>query len=107
MTTPTDSQIIEWLKAKRDEAIAMSPIGAVQFRAVCDNFGGPASRLEFSCYHSTVGHGAESDDPQKAIDNFRKLCGKYTPKERAEKLRKQSAILLAEADALETQSATL
>ena len=107
MTTPTDEQIIEWLKAKRDEAIAMSPVGAVQFRAVCDNFGGPAPRLAFSCYHAVIGNGYESDSPQESMENFRKLCGKYTPKERAEKLRKQSATLLAEADALETQAATL
>ncbi len=96
----TSEAVAAWMLARRDECIAISPRGAVQFAAESHNYVSTAKPI-FRAYNEHLGHTKECGTAEEAIEELRLMAGAYTPEERATKLREEAAEKLKEADELE------
>ena len=107
-TEITESQVKEWMLARLAESMAITPRNATSFELKANNFNpGLGPQVMIRIYNSDTGICKECDNASEAMEYFRVLADDFSPIKRAKDIRKKAEALLAEADELEAQAASL
>jgi hypothetical protein len=102
----TETQVAEWMIERFNECVKITPRGPVQFEMAVNNFSGN-TRYKFGAYSENLGHTTTFESSAETINSFRIKAGAFTPQEAAARLRAEAQDLIAKADYIETQAATL